>query len=181
MFLMVLRSTPEHLRRFSGGRGMGSHGRQLEGWVPGGHTIASYSQFRIITYSINKVPKNVTNQVLPEISDSGDAPETPEQHKTAEILQRPNPRGNIMISSVMIIIVISQLLVFPKWWNSVSRCHNSWNCVFPPFSRITFSVLENTDPPMAEIELVGVPKVVGWSKKISRKSSLGPFWMPWNF
>ena len=94
---------------------MGAHGRQLEGWVPGGHTIASYSQFRIITYSINKVPKNVTNQLLPEISDSGvsgAAPETPEQRKTAQILQRPKPRENI--ASVVIIIVISQLPVSPK-------------------------------------------------------------------
>ena len=82
---MVLRSTSGVLRSISGDApevaGWGSHGRELAGWVPGGHTIASYSQFHIITYSINKVPKNVANQLLHEISDSGvsgAAPESPE-------------------------------------------------------------------------------------------------------
>ena len=87
----VLRSISGELRSISGGRGMGSHGRQLAGWVPGGHTIASYSQFRVITYSINKVPKNVTNQLLPEISDSGvsgAAPELLRRLRSSEKLQK---------------------------------------------------------------------------------------------
>ena len=82
MFLMVLRSTSGVLRSISGDApevaGWGLHGRELAGWVPGGHTIASYSQFHIITYSINKVPKNVANQLLHEISDSGVSGAAPE-------------------------------------------------------------------------------------------------------
>ena len=97
---------------------MGSDGRQLAGWVPGGHTITSYSQFRIITYSINKVPKNVTNQLLPEISDSGvsgAAPEFLRRLRSSEKLQKSSSdQSPGKISSVMIIIVISQLPGIPK-------------------------------------------------------------------